>query len=106
MLSPACARVVMVMNCAACPEAAARAATPPSSAAMRCSKTPTVGYREMSSVSQILPSFLPSLNFQSSDFYSLSIWMGTTYVPDTAVDVAELFEAEQPRAMRRVIEGE
>ena len=43
MLSPACARAVIAMNCAACPDAAARAATPPSRAAMRFSKTSTVG---------------------------------------------------------------
>lgn len=44
MLSPAEARVAMVMNCADWPEEAATAATPPSRAATRFSKTSTVGY--------------------------------------------------------------
>lgn len=43
MLSPACASVRIAMNCAACPELAASAATPPSSAAILFSKTSTVG---------------------------------------------------------------
>jgi hypothetical protein len=43
MLSPACASAAIVMNCAAWPEEAATAATPPSRAAMRFSKTSTVG---------------------------------------------------------------
>jgi hypothetical protein len=43
MLSPACARVAMAMNCAAWPEDVARAAAPPSRAAIRFSKTSTVG---------------------------------------------------------------
>ena len=46
MLSPAWARAATVMNCAAWPDAAATAATPPSRAAMRFSKTSTVGWRE------------------------------------------------------------
>jgi len=44
MLSPACATVVSAINWAACPEAVATAALPPSSAAMRCSKTSVVGF--------------------------------------------------------------
>lgn len=48
MLSPALARVAKVMNCAAAPEEEATAATPPSRAAMRFSKTSTVGYGEVS----------------------------------------------------------
>ena len=46
MLSPAWARAATVMNWAAWPDAAATAATPPSRAAMRFSKTSTVGWRE------------------------------------------------------------
>jgi hypothetical protein len=45
MLSPACARVLMAMNWAAWPEEAASPATPPSRAAMRFSKTSTVGWK-------------------------------------------------------------
>jgi len=44
ILSPACASAAMVMNCAAWPEEAATAATPPSRAAIRFSKTSTVGW--------------------------------------------------------------
>jgi hypothetical protein len=43
MLSPACASAVIAMNCAAWPDAVARAPMPPSSAAIRFSKTATVG---------------------------------------------------------------
>lgn len=39
MLSPALAIVAIAMNCAACPLAVARAAAPPSSAAIRFSNT-------------------------------------------------------------------
>ena len=45
MLSPVWARAAMVMNWAAWPEEAAMAATPPSRAAIRFSKTSTVGWR-------------------------------------------------------------
>ena len=45
MLSPVWARAAMVMNWAAWPEEAATAATPPSRAAIRFSKTSTVGWR-------------------------------------------------------------
>ena len=44
MLSPAWASVLMVMNWALWPDEAARAAAPPSRAAIRFSKTSTVGY--------------------------------------------------------------
>lgn len=44
MLSPDWQRAAMVMNCADWPEEAATAATPPSSAAIRLSKTSTVGF--------------------------------------------------------------
>lgn len=47
MLSPAWASVAMAMNCAACPDAVASAAAPPSSAAIRFSKTATVGYTDI-----------------------------------------------------------
>ncbi len=41
---PACASAIKAMNCADWPEDAATAATPPSRAAMRFSKTSTVGF--------------------------------------------------------------
>ncbi len=44
MSSPAWAMLVMARNCAACPDAVASAATPPSSAATRFSKTSVVGF--------------------------------------------------------------
>ena len=44
MLSPAWARAATVINWAAWPEEAAMAATPPSRAAIRFSKTSTVGW--------------------------------------------------------------
>ena len=44
MLSPALARVWIAKNCAACPLDVANAATPPSSAATRFSKTSVVGF--------------------------------------------------------------
>ena len=44
MSSPAWARVVRARNWAAWPLAVASAATPPSSAAIRCSKTSVVGF--------------------------------------------------------------
>jgi len=44
MFSPACASVVMARNWAAWPLPVASAATPPSSAATRCSKTSLVGF--------------------------------------------------------------
>ena len=44
MLSPACARFWIAKAEAAWPEATASAATPPSSAAMRCSSTSVVGF--------------------------------------------------------------
>lgn len=45
MLSPALASAAMAMNCAAWPDVAATAATPPSRAAILFSKTSTVGCR-------------------------------------------------------------
>ena len=48
MLSPDLARVAKVMNWADAPEEEATAATPPSRAAMRFSKTSTVGCDEVS----------------------------------------------------------
>lgn len=78
------------MNCAACPDEVARAATPPSRAAMRFSKTSTVGWeREMSERSSL----------------GLEQEQGATYVHNTAVDVAKLLEAEEPRAVGGVIES-
>ncbi len=44
MSSPAWAMLVMARNWAACPDAVASAATPPSSAATRFSKTSVVGF--------------------------------------------------------------
>lgn len=44
MLSPACASAAIAINCADWPDDAATAARPPSRAAMRFSKTSTVGY--------------------------------------------------------------
>jgi len=43
MLSPTLASAVMAMNCADWPDEAATAALPPSNAAIRFSKTSTVG---------------------------------------------------------------
>lgn len=43
MLSPACVMAEIAKKVADCPEAVATAAAPPSRAAMRCSKTSTVG---------------------------------------------------------------
>lgn len=76
----------MVINCAAWPEEAATAATPPSRAAIRFSKTSTVGW----------------VNKSLSDTES---WIGReAYIHDTTIDVAKLLEAEQAGAMRAVVE--
>jgi hypothetical protein len=66
----------MVMNCADWPEDAAVAAIPPSRAAIRFSKTSTVGWCAESGWSDFQDGRPP-------------------YVHNPAIDVAELFEAEE-----------
>lgn len=84
------------MNWAAWPDEAATAATPPSSAAMRFSKTSTVGYNRAAEVKYLV------FPIRQNCF---DVGIPGTYVHDTAVDVAELLEAKEPGAMGGVIEG-
>lgn len=97
ILSPAWAMVDMARNCAACPEDTARAATPPSRAARRFSKTSFVGCPAHSSSAPFNQATIP----QNQE---LRVGGPGTYVHDPGINIPKFLETEQPRSMSRVIE--